>query len=194
MQGNNVAFLIKSVQIHVLCVFCHFLGRIQIKRKQPAAKAFQMLQHGAADFAGTDNSHGGIGNFHADFTGQCIILHIRAHHNGFHFPAAHQHQHDGVIGYTVGRIGGIANGNTQFARCPSVHMVKTNGTGGNAFYAAFLPDSQNFFVHRGGNNADGIVAFCQSCILRCGFVPHRSILNLHFPAPFFKKSFFVKLS
>ena len=158
VQRNDIAFPVNCFQIRHFTQLCRSLTGIAVIAKQPAAKAGQMPEHRLADPAHADHANDHLRKFTPTLARQRIILQPRTIEHIREFPAAHEHQHDGVIRHRLRRIHDARHAKPQPSGSVHVDMFRADGSGENIAHALRSQRREQRVVHIRHDDADGVAA------------------------------------
>ena len=179
VQGDDIAFSQQGLQRHILRDLLHVLVRVQVVGQQAAAKAGQVLQHGAADAPGADDAHRAARDIPADLALQRVVLGFAALEDVARLAQAHQHEHDGKVRHAVGRVVHIGHLHAQGPGRLAVHMVVADGAAADGLDPQRMEALHHGGAHVAGRHRHGVVTLCQLCVFQRGVVLRVTKFNVH---------------
>ena len=179
VQGNDVAFSQQGLQRHILGDLLHLVVLIQVVGQQAAAEAGQVLQHRAADASRADDAHRAGGDVPADLTLQGVILCFAPLEDMPGLAQAHEHEHNGKVGHTVGRVVHIGHLHAQLPGSLAVHMVVANGTAADDLDPQLMEPAHHGRAHIAGRHRNSIVPGGQRGVFQRGILLRIAEFNAH---------------
>ena len=194
MEGDDVRLPPDGIQVGVLRQLGHLRVLVQVVSQHPAAKAGQVADDGAADLAGAQHRHGGVGQLLAHLPLQGEVLDHIPVQNLPHLPAAHEHEHDGVVGHPAGGIEHVGHRHAQLLGGGQVEVVEPDGPGPQVLHPQLVEAADGLRPQGVGGGADGVVAPGQLDVLRGGILGAVRKFHPQLCAPLVKQGLLVKLT
>ena len=138
MDGDDVAFTIQRVQIHVLGVLTNGVVLVHVVGQDAAAEAAEALDNGIADLAGAHNADGHGAQLAAHLALQGKVVVVGVVQGLLELADAHENGHDGVFRHAVGRVSAVAQTEAQRAGIVAVHVVVAHAAAGQHLDAVAL--------------------------------------------------------
>ena len=194
MEGDDIRLTPDSFQVGVLRQLGHFRVLIQVIGQQPAAEAGQVADDGAADLAGAQHRHGGVGQLLAHLPLQGVVLDHVPVQDLPHLPAAHEHEHNGVVGHPAGGIEHVGHRHAQLLGGGQVEVVEPNGPGPQVLHPQLVEAADGLRSQSVGGGADGVIAPGQLDVLRGGILGAVRKFHPQLCAPLIKQGLLVKFA
>ena len=111
-----------------------------------------------------------------------------------HLPAAHEHEHDGVVGHPAGGIEHMGHRHAQLLGSGQVEVVEPNGPGPKVLHPQLVEAADSLRPQGVGGGADGVIAPGQLNVLRGGIFGAVGKFHPQLCAPLVKQGLLVKLT